>query len=326
MGLSINFFNNKSRIILALSFLIFFIFTIVLTLLSKSFNGFVAHITQVCKNIVSACFEAVPFFSSLIYLPTPTGIIMSALFLFIGFGLIRLLLSIAFIQVLKLRHNNLKLVNSKRVDNAYQRSSILNCKPSVFESPKPFAYTYGLFRPKVYISTKAVEMLDDEELEAVLLHEAAHVSRKDNIQITFMAFIKDVLFFLPISNLLFKLFSREKEHEADDFAVSRRANAFGLASAIVKMSKSKTCPSLPLGAMAFSESKIIEDRVKRLISRSYKPSLYTKKFIMSFMVSTIILLSLFALGFSFSKNNNTAATGCNMALACSSMDSTNCPS
>lgn len=325
MNLNIKFFDRKSRTILFLSFFIFFVFVFVLISLTRGFNGFTTHITQACKNIVSACFEAMPFFSSL--LTSPTGIIMFALFLFVGFGFIKLLLSIAFIRILKYKQSNFKLVKSRRVDNIYQRSGITNCELLVYKSTKPFAYTHGLFKPKIYLSTKTIEMFDDEELEAVLLHETAHVSRKDNIRIILMAFIKDALFFLPVSNLLFKLFSREKEHEADDFAVSRRADVFGLASAIIKMSKSKKGSALPLGVTAFSDNKLIEDRVKRLINRSHKPPFYMKKFIIGSMVSVLILLSLFVVGFSSSKSNNTSATSCNMKTVCSSsMDSVNCAS
>lgn len=52
----------------------------------------------------------------------------------------------------------------------------------IVDSPVPFAYCIGLWRPKVVISTGLERALSKEELEAVVAHEYAHAARRDNLR------------------------------------------------------------------------------------------------------------------------------------------------
>ncbi len=49
----------------------------------------------------------------------------------------------------------------------------------------------GVFQPIVIISTAAVESLTDKEIHAVLLHERAHLTRRDTLWATVVTFIAD---------------------------------------------------------------------------------------------------------------------------------------
>jgi Zn-dependent protease with chaperone function len=52
----------------------------------------------------------------------------------------------------------------------------------IVDSPEPFAYCIGLWRPKVVISTGLERALSSEELGAVVAHEHAHAARRDNLR------------------------------------------------------------------------------------------------------------------------------------------------
>jgi Zn-dependent protease with chaperone function len=52
----------------------------------------------------------------------------------------------------------------------------------LIESPSLFAYCVGLWRPKVVISTGLKHKLSREELDAVIAHEHAHATRRDNLR------------------------------------------------------------------------------------------------------------------------------------------------
>lgn len=47
------------------------------------------------------------------------------------------------------------------------------------ESPRPFCFVAGLWRPQIYASTAAWHGLDADEREAMLAHERAHVRHRD---------------------------------------------------------------------------------------------------------------------------------------------------
>lgn len=50
------------------------------------------------------------------------------------------------------------------------------------DSEQPLAWCAGILRPQVYISRGLLATLDGEELQAVLLHEQAHLQRRDNLR------------------------------------------------------------------------------------------------------------------------------------------------
>lgn len=67
----------------------------------------------------------------------------------------------------------------------------------VFEDPQPRAFCAGLVRPRVYLSTGAVGMLDEAALRAVWLHEREHARRYDPLRLATARVLARALFFVP---------------------------------------------------------------------------------------------------------------------------------
>jgi hypothetical protein len=61
----------------------------------------------------------------------------------------------------------------------------------------PAAFCAGLLRPRVYVTTGAIAVLDPPELDAVLLHERHHASRRDPLRATAARVTARSLFFVP---------------------------------------------------------------------------------------------------------------------------------
>jgi Zn-dependent protease with chaperone function len=62
---------------------------------------------------------------------------------------------------------------------------------------RPRAFCAGLVRPRVYISTAAVSLLDAPALEAVLAHEAHHARRRDPLRMAAARVLARACFFVP---------------------------------------------------------------------------------------------------------------------------------
>jgi BlaR1 peptidase M56 len=107
----------------------------------------------------------------------------------------------------------------------------------VIEDEHPQAFCAGLIRPRVYISSGALAMLDDCGLDAVLAHERYHARRRDPLRLCTARVLARALFFLPG---LAKLVERQQalaELSADESAVNARpSNRAGLASAMLSFS------------------------------------------------------------------------------------------
>ncbi|MCL4395682.1 MAG: M56 family metallopeptidase, partial [Chloroflexi bacterium] len=135
------------------------------------------------------------------------------------------------------------------------------------QSDEPIAYTNGLLKTTIHLSSGIVEALDDAQLRAVIAHEYAHVVRKDNLAIFIALTLRDFLFIFPLGHLLFAKFMRQKEHAADDMAVELTGDSVGLADAIVKVARLRSsgkrlCPAY---ATFFPEKASVRERVVRLL-------------------------------------------------------------
>ena len=67
----------------------------------------------------------------------------------------------------------------------------------VFEDERARAFCAGLLRPRVYVSTGAIAALDEPALQAVLLHERHHASRRDPLRLAVGRVMARALFFVP---------------------------------------------------------------------------------------------------------------------------------
>ncbi|MEW6243749.1 MAG: M56 family metallopeptidase [Bacillota bacterium] len=111
-------------------------------------------------------------------------------------------------------------------------------EPEVFllDTIYPLAYVKGFRRPVIYLSRGLVEILDDQELQAVLAHEAAHIAGGDNA-LNLVLLFRELAFFSPFAHLAYAAFSQAKEEAADALAASRTGLQDALASAIVRVTK-----------------------------------------------------------------------------------------
>ncbi|MDP8942970.1 MAG: M56 family metallopeptidase, partial [Actinomycetota bacterium] len=67
----------------------------------------------------------------------------------------------------------------------------------LIESASAQAFCAGFLRPRIYVSSAALERLSDAELAAVLAHERHHLRRRDPLRMLFANVLADALFFLP---------------------------------------------------------------------------------------------------------------------------------
>jgi hypothetical protein len=113
----------------------------------------------------------------------------------------------------------------------------------VIDDPQPRAFCAGLVRPRVYLSTGALAMLDDAAVDAVLAHERHHASRHDPLRLAVGRVLARALFFLPEFSDLVERQQALAELSADESAVNAApANRSGLARAMLSFSDAPASP------------------------------------------------------------------------------------
>jgi beta-lactamase regulating signal transducer with metallopeptidase domain len=120
----------------------------------------------------------------------------------------------------------------------------------------------GAWRPILLIPRDLACNLSMAQWEAVLLHELAHVQRRDFGWNLLQRLQLSLLWFHPAAWALYRRVSREREGCCDALAVSHGASATGLAQALVCLAESRASPSL---GMAISSQGELTTRVHRLL-------------------------------------------------------------
>jgi len=133
--------------------------------------------------------------------------------------------------------NFLERIDRKAVhDKDVPRPSFLG-NATIFEDPRSLAFTGGLLRPRIFLSTKLLETLDEEELRVVVLHEFHHQRSKDPLKSLAVSFVSDFLFFLPVSKFLKKAYLLESEITADAQAVGLGGDLPAVVGLLLKVRK-----------------------------------------------------------------------------------------
>jgi bla regulator protein blaR1 len=90
----------------------------------------------------------------------------------------------------------------------------------VIDDPRPHAFCAGLLRPRVYVTSGALKILDEPALESVLLHERHHARRRDPLRLATSRVVAKAMFFLPVVRELGRRQQALAEMGADESAVN----------------------------------------------------------------------------------------------------------
>jgi beta-lactamase regulating signal transducer with metallopeptidase domain len=131
----------------------------------------------------------------------------------------------------------------------------------------------GLSQPVILIPAGLAGHLSYDELEQVLMHEAAHLRRFDDWTNLAQKVLEAVFFFHPAVIWIGRKLNLEREIACDDWVVASTGNARPYAACLtrlVELSRPGRSPQLAHGAVA--RKRQITRRVESLLSRRRNPS------------------------------------------------------
>ena len=106
----------------------------------------------------------------------------------------------------------------------------------------------GWFRPVVFLPVTALTGLSEDQLQAVIAHELAHIQRFDPFVNVFQVCVETLLFYHPAVWWLNQRIRAEREHCCDEIAVSLCGNAVEYARALTLMEEWRSAPVLAMAA------------------------------------------------------------------------------
>ncbi len=132
------------------------------------------------------------------------------------------------------------------------------------DEPFPTVAVIGVSRPALFISERVLGACTREEVGAMLRHEAAHVTVKDNLKRFLIRACPDLL---RRGSELDRAWARAAEEAADAAAVAHLpSSAVALAEALIRVARLAPPRNTPELASAFYLGGSIESRVRRLVS------------------------------------------------------------
>ncbi|TKK68876.1 M56 family metallopeptidase [Ilyomonas limi] len=150
--------------------------------------------------------------------------------------------------------------------------------------------TIGFLRPIILVPIATINHLTTQQLEAVLLHELAHIRRADYLINLLLNVIETILFFNPFTRLISKNINKEREHCCDDWVLQFKYNAPMYAEALLRIACLQASPAIAMKAEGKSEGELLW-RVKRLLNHQQKRFNYSQQMI-ALVVTTCMLVSI----------------------------------
>jgi Zn-dependent protease with chaperone function len=111
------------------------------------------------------------------------------------------------------------------------------------------AFCAGYLRPRIYVSRGALELLDVDELRAVVAHERHHARRRDPLRLLVARALAAALPFIPLLRRISERYEAIGELAADEAAVRDLERRGPLASALLKFGEGEQAEA-PVVAIA----------------------------------------------------------------------------
>ena len=174
-------------------------------------------------------------------------------------------------------------------ENRYSSESRKRQDYLVTQHASPFAVTLGFFKPKIILSTGLINLLEDEELEAVLHHEQHHQVHKDPLKNFLLYLMASVMWYIPLLKWLQHQHKILTEVTADHYAVDRLGSSFNLGNALIKLLKNGHAEPMSFSYVSFADTSI-NYRIQKLIDPETEFPLKLPKAVSLFSLLAVLLL------------------------------------
>lgn len=271
---------------LKLQFSIFILLLVGVTLLVSKYFTFLIHETVIyCQKIISQP-------DLIIRSPHLLATIIIGLAVFHIIVLFFYKLFREFYMVRNFEKNSARLTSEVlTVTTKYNISTRSLC---LFKNEDLYAFCFGVINPKIYISTQFVNNLDQEELEAVLLHEYYHMKKRHSVLRVISKAISMLFPFFPILSEMHTLIKEKQEISADNFVVNKLQSTKPLVNVFKKIVSNKYV-SNELFLSTIYEDTTIENRIKNLKNIKFTSQSFSLPKVCISIISSLTIVTLLAL-------------------------------
>lgn len=130
--------------------------------------------------------------------------------------------------------------------------------------------TLGFLKPVILLPAAMITQLSTQQVEAILVHELAHILRKDyliNLLITVMELL---FFFNPFARMLIGQLKMEREHCCDDLVLQFRYDPHAYVSALLSLARHHRQGRLAVAATGGGSDQLLLQRARKILRQQQK--------------------------------------------------------
>lgn len=168
----------------------------------------------------------------------------------------------------RLRRGAVRIHDLTMIEAAAEAASAMGLRRRVElrEAPERMPLTFGIFRPTVLLP-KGAESWPRERLRLTLLHEMAHVARRDPAALALAGTARALLWFNPLAWTACRAVASEAEHACDDRVLAAGASPAPYARTLIETVRDGWAGEpVPSGAIGMASGAEIEARMKAILS------------------------------------------------------------
>ena len=143
----------------------------------------------------------------------------------------------------------------------------------------------GFLRPVILLPAAMVNNLSPDQLEAILLHELAHIKRNDYLLNIFQSIVETILFFNPFVWWISKNIRLEREHCCDDLVIAGTVQPLHYAKALVALEEYRLTAN-PMAMAVADDKHHLFHRIKRIMEMKTKNLNYSQRLLALLIIVT----------------------------------------
>jgi beta-lactamase regulating signal transducer with metallopeptidase domain len=126
--------------------------------------------------------------------------------------------------------------------------------------------TLGLLKPVILLPVSMITQLTSAQIEAILVHELAHIRRKDYLLNLLVTVMELLYFFNPFARRLIAQLKKEREHCCDDAVLEFRYDPHAYVTALLSLARQHRQASLAVAAIGGGEQLLLQ-RARKILQQ-----------------------------------------------------------
>ena len=199
-----------------------------------------------------------------------------------------------YISVHKLRRKGLHRAHGKYKIFMLDMVNYLGIKKNVklwLSDVAEVPVTIGFLKPIILLPVAVINHLSPTQVEAIILHELAHIKKNDYLINFVNQLMITVLYFNPFAKALLKLYDVEREKTADDYVLRFEYNNQMYASTLLQLAR-QTISKQERFTVQLSGKSQLYHRVQWIMGLQKRPAIAFKKLAVAIMMIVFFLFLL----------------------------------